>query len=84
MAYFIYDTQANAVEASRQRWLGVLGHAKKPEDITTYAWPVWVGLDGRTACDASQFPTAVPPSTGYLGPAATLDPANWPPPSGPA
>ena len=80
MAYFLYDTLANAVLASEARWNAVLGRAKKPEDVTRYAWPVQVGLDGRVAVDATQFPTAVPRAVGYLGPTATLDAANWPPP----
>ena len=80
MAYFIYDIEANALAASETRWNTALGRPKKPEDVTQYAWPVLVGVDGRAAVDASHYPTAVPPQTGYLGPAATLDPVNWPPP----
>ena len=81
MAYFIYDSEANAIAASETKWNSILGRPKRPEDVTQYAWPVLVGLDGRTAVDASQYPSAIPPQTGYLPPpVATLDPVNWPPP----
>lgn len=80
MAYFIYDNLAHAMAASETRWNQVLGRAKKPQDITQYAWETRVGLDGRTAVDATQYPTAVPPTLGFLGPAATLSTSNWPVP----
>jgi hypothetical protein len=85
MAYFIFDNETNARASSELRWNQVLGRAKKPEDVTQFAWPVLVGLDGRAATDASQFPSALPPQprTGFIGPAATLDPVNWPPPTTP-
>lgn len=81
MAYFIYDNLADATLASETRWNTVLGRAKRPEDVTRYAWPALVGLDGRAAVNASQFPTAVPSTAGFLNPVATLDPVNWPSPS---
>jgi len=79
MAYFIYDTEANALISARKRWEQVIGHVKNPQDVTEFAWIRFIGLDLRTAVDASKYPTAVPNTQGYLGPSATLDPANWPP-----
>lgn len=78
MAYFIYDNFTDATAASEKRWNAVLGRAKLPLDITRYAWPVLVGLDGRSAVNASQFPTAVPSTIGFLQPVASLDTTNWP------
>jgi hypothetical protein len=82
MSYFIFDNETNAIESSRLRWEQVLAHTKNVNDVTTYAWPILVGLDGRTAVDATKYPTALPPQprTGFLSVAATLDPVNWPPP----
>lgn len=78
MAYFIYDSAEHAIAASETRWNGVLGRAKRPGDITQYAWQVLVGLDGRAAVDATKYPTAVPSTLGFLQPASSLDTANWP------
>jgi hypothetical protein len=79
MAYLLFSSLAQAVNASRQRWVQTMGREKNPGDVTEYLWPWLVGLDGRTALDITYNPANI------IAPGViqTLDPVNWPPPVGP-